>query len=113
MPLLAAAKAFELLQNFTSLDKLLPQLRLAFSARGETTLSEWSMKVAISIVALIAFCFCVSSSCRAQSIAGDWIGGYQLNGKWTAVLAHFKSEQASVKGTFEIESPDETKTRVD
>src|SRR5215470_9129566 len=68
------------------------------------------MKLATKLVGIAAVFFCVAS-CRAQSIEGDWVGGYQLNGEWTSLLAHFKSEQQATKGTFEIESFDESKIK--
>ena len=69
--------------------------------------------MAIKTIGLVTLLLSIGNFCHAQSVLGDWVGGYQLKGKLTAVLVHLKSEQQIVKGTFEIESADETKISVD
>jgi len=69
------------------------------------------MKTTICIFALAVLIGGCGERCKAQSVEGDWVGGYQLNGEWTSLLAHFKSEQQATKGTLEIESFDESKIK--
>ncbi|MGI8640479.1 MAG: alpha/beta hydrolase family protein [Pyrinomonadaceae bacterium] len=41
--------------------------------------------------------------CAAQnSIAGEWVGGYEINGNYTPVKAHFKPEDSDIKATFDL-----------
>lgn len=58
------------------------------------------------VVSISVFLFVVSLSAAAQSnIAGDWTGGFWLNGDWVAVDIRFNREKENLSGATDIIFP--------
>jgi pimeloyl-ACP methyl ester carboxylesterase len=52
-------------------------------------------------------CICIIVACHAlpQSVAGQWTGGFWVNGNWVAVLVTFPGETEKVGATANVISP--------
>ena len=44
-----------------------------------------------------------STGAAQSSLAGDWLGGYEVNGRYTAIKTQFSPDGAAIKGTLEIQ----------
>ncbi len=56
----------------------------------------------ITCLILLAGLGVTSISAQTPSLAGEWVGGYELSGNYTPVKAHFKSEGNETKATFDF-----------
>ena len=44
-----------------------------------------------------------STSAAQSSLAGEWLGGYEITGRYTAIKTQFNPDGTAIKGTLEIQ----------
>jgi uncharacterized protein len=64
------------------------------------------MKYAITVILLLVVCIAgPSQAAQSQGPAGNWTGGFWLNGNWVAVLVRFKPGTGDQQSTADIVFP--------
>jgi pimeloyl-ACP methyl ester carboxylesterase len=66
------------------------------------------MKLLTTILTCLLLFFSAIVCAAQNSIAGEWVGGYEINENYTFVKAHFKPENTDIKATFDLPMSEET-----
>jgi pimeloyl-ACP methyl ester carboxylesterase len=71
-------------------------------------------RLLVGILCLIGLAGFGASACAAQSsVAGEWLGGYEIKGDYTPIKTRFNLEGTGIKGTLEFPQRGETGIALD